>query len=70
MTTKHSEECFLKWLLNFDWLLRSKRLFDSHFLLVYFSGLKYILAFKMRHNARQSDNNTLFLRGGYPNKAP
>ena len=23
MTTKHSEEYFLKWLLNFDWLLRS-----------------------------------------------
>ena len=29
-------------------------------LLVYFSGLKYILARKMRHNARQSDNNVGF----------
>ena len=63
MTTKHSEYFFfisaarkrqqtLKWLLDFDWLLK---LFDS--LLVYFGGLKYILARKMRHNARQSDNN-------------
>ena len=25
-----------------------------------FSGLKYILARKMRHNARQSDNNVFF----------
>ena len=40
------------------------RLFDSHFSLVYFSGVKYILARqilhfvrKMRRNARQSDYN-------------
>ena len=29
--------------------------------MVYFSGLKYILARKMRHNARQSDNNLYLL---------
>ena len=40
----------LKWLPDFDWLLDSVRLFDSHFSLV--------LARKMLHNARQSDNNT------------
>ena len=39
------------------------QLFYSHFSLVSFSGLKYILArqilgCKVRHNARQSDNNT------------
>ena len=32
-------------------------LFDSQFSLVYFSGLKYILARKMCHNAQQIDNN-------------
>ena len=34
------------------------RKFDSHFWLVCFSGLKYILAHKMCHNVRQSDDNT------------
>ena len=65
MTTKQSEEYFyftsavrkrqqtLKWLLDFDWLLRV-RLFDSHFLLVYFSGLKYILARQIRHFSPQN----------------
>ena len=33
------------------------RLFNSHFSLVNFSQLKYILARKMRHTVRQSDNN-------------
>ena len=36
-------------------------LFDSHVSLVHFSGLKYILARKMRHNARQSDNNNCYI---------
>ena len=36
-------------------------LFDSHFSLVHFSGLKYIVARKMRHNARQSDNNNCYI---------
>ena len=35
-------------------------LFDSHFSLVHFSRLKYILARKIRHSARQSDNNIPF----------
>ena len=71
MTTKHSEEYFftsavrkrqqtLKWHLDFDWLLRSYDYSILIFLLVYFSGLKYILARKVRHNARQSDNNGSF----------
>ena len=47
----------LKCLLDFDWLLRSYDYLILTFLLVYFSWLKYILAHKMRHNARQSDNN-------------
>ena len=64
MTTKHSEEFFFqhceKTSTNFDWFWLAAyivQLFDSHFLLVYSHGLKYILARKMRHNAQQSDNN-------------
>ena len=33
------------------------RLFDSHFKLLCFSGIKYILPRKMRQNPRESDNN-------------
>ena len=40
------------------------QLFDFHFSLIYFSGLKYILARQILHfrpqNARQSDNDVLF----------
>ena len=36
------------------------RLFDSHFSLVYFSGLQYILARKMLYDARQRDNEIYF----------
>ena len=36
------------------------RLFDSHFSLVYFSGLQYILARKMLYDARQRDNDIYF----------
>ena len=61
MTTKHSEEYFftsavrkrqqiLKWLLDFDWLLRS---YDYLILIFYW----FISAREMRHSARQSDNN-------------
>ena len=44
------------------WLAAFKivRLFDFHFSLVYFSGLRYILARKMHHNAQQSDNNCYY----------
>ena len=33
------------------------RLFDYHFSLVYFSGIEYISARKMRHHAHQSVDN-------------
>ena len=51
MTTKHSDEL----------AAYIVQLFDSHFLLVYSHGLKYILARKMYHNVQQSDNNTIQL---------
>ena len=49
MAKKRSEEYFFH-----------ERLFDSVFSLVYFSRPRYILARKMRHNARQSDNNNYY----------
>ena len=72
MTTKHSEEYFftsavrkcqrtLKWLLDFDWLLRSYDYLILTFIglfHIHFSPPKFsILAHKMCHNAGQSDNN-------------
>ena len=65
MTTKHSEECFFhqrceKTSTYFEmasrfWLAaKIVRLFDSHFLLVYFSGLKYILARQILHFSPQN----------------
>ena len=68
MTTKRSEEYFFhqrcketsrNFVMAFRFWLAAYivRLFDSHFSLVHFSELKYILARKMRHNVRQSDNN-------------
>ena len=66
MTTKRSEEYFFHqrckdMSTNFEmasrfWLAAYiVWLFVSHFSLVHFSGLKYILARKMCHNARQTD---------------
>ena len=68
MTTKRSEEYFFhQWCkeTSTNFVMASRfwlaayivRLFDSHFSLVHFSELKYVLARKMRHIARQSDNN-------------